>query len=87
MVNPLDMTGLKKIPEGARSVDLLVPIFRRGELVYSVPEIDETRKRVLDQLSKFRSQVKHFVNLSQYPVGLEQNLHELMIRLIDQNRT
>ena len=87
MVDPMDMTRLNKIPEDIQSTDLLVPVFRHGELVFSVPEIHEVQRRVIEQLTKFQSQVKHFVHPSHYPVGLEQNLHELMIQLIHQNRT
>lgn len=59
-------------------VDLLVPIFRKGKLIYQQPDIQAIRKHAAIQLSQFLTDHKGKV----YPVGLEKNYHELKIRLI-----
>ena len=87
MVDPLDPTRRRTIPEGSASRDLLVPIFRSGRRVYDPPPLLEVRKRVSDELSRFHSGVKRFVNPHRFPVGLERGLHDLRTRLILEART
>jgi nicotinate phosphoribosyltransferase len=86
MVDPLDPTRRRTIPEGTPSADLLVPIFRAGRRVYEPPPLTEVRKRVSSELSRFHSGVKRFVNPHVYPVGLERGLHDLRTRLIVEAR-
>jgi nicotinate phosphoribosyltransferase len=82
MVDPLDMTRRKAIPEEAPGENLLAPIFRGGERVYDVPSLDSIRLRVCEQLSMFHDGVKRFINPHQYPVGLERGLHERKTELV-----
>ncbi len=86
MVDPLDPTRRRTVPEGTPSADLLVPIFRAGRRVYDPPPLVEVRKRVTSELSRFHSGVKRFVNPHLYPVGLERGLHDLRTRLIVEAR-
>ena len=86
MIDHLDTGKRSDIPEKACWTDLLVPVFRGGKLVYMVPGIEEARNRTLDQISRLHSGIKLFDNPQQYPVGLENRLHELKNRLITQNR-
>jgi nicotinate phosphoribosyltransferase len=86
MVDPMDLTRRKQITTGTGHEDLLVPVFRHGTLIYRAPSIDESKQRVQEQLSRFHSGIKRFVNPHQYPVGLEQHLHELRTKLILQAR-
>ena len=60
---------------------LLVPIFRKGELVYDVPAIHETRKFCLAQQTLFRN-----VDWSTYPLGLERGVYTLKQELINAHR-
>jgi nicotinate phosphoribosyltransferase len=76
------MTRRKTLSAGTAHEDLLVPIFRQGQLVYQSPPIDESRRRVQEQLAGFHSGIKRFVNPHQYPAGLEKRLHELKTKLI-----
>ena len=62
--------------------DLLVPVFRKGELVYQVPELSHSRERTLQQLRRLPAQVARLDNARGYPVGLEKSLHELRSTLI-----
>jgi nicotinate phosphoribosyltransferase len=82
IVDPLDHTRRREIPSGSPGEDLLVPVFRRGELVHARPPLAESRQRTLDQLSHLHAGVKRFVNPHQYPVGLEKGLFDLRTRLI-----
>ena len=82
VVDPLDGTRRKHIESDTPFEDLLVPIYREGQLVYQVPALTEVRQRAKDQLAKFHAGVKRFVNPHQYPVGLELGLHDLKTNLI-----
>src|SRR5712692_179500 len=82
IVDPLDLTRRRVIPDAARYQDLLVPIFRRGRRVYELPSIEEIRAHRARELSRFHAGVKRFVNPHRYPVGLEKELFDLKTRLI-----
>jgi len=86
MVDPLDPTRRRTLPAGTPAQDLLVPIFRAGRRVYDPPPLVEVRRRAADELSRFHSGVKRFVNPHRYPVGLERGLHDLRTRLIEEAR-
>jgi len=82
IVDPVDLTRRKDIPEGTPWEDLLVPVFRAGRKVYDPPPLEEVRRRGIEQLGRLHSGIKRFVNPHQYPVGLEPQLFDLRIRLI-----
>ncbi|HYY14983.1 MAG TPA: nicotinate phosphoribosyltransferase [Chthoniobacterales bacterium] len=72
------------IPHGraAEFTDLLVPVFRKGELVYQVPAIDGSRDHARKQLSSAPPEILKFKEARRYDVGLESSLHELRSTLI-----
>lgn len=82
IVDPLDMTRRKKISAGCRYNDLLVPVVADGRQVYSVPNLQETKNYVREQLQNFHFTYKRILNPHQYPVGLEIGLHEVKTALI-----
>ncbi|HMZ82121.1 MAG TPA: nicotinate phosphoribosyltransferase [Acidobacteriota bacterium] len=82
MVDPMDMTRQKRLTAGTPFEDLLVPVFRNGSCVYQNPPIAEIRAQTHQNLEKFHSGVKRFVNPHQYPVGLEKSLHTLKTDLV-----
>ena len=86
MVDPLDPTRRRTLPADTPVQDLLVPIFRAGRRVYDPPPLVDVRRRAADELSRFHSGVKRFVNPHRYPVGLERGLHDLRTRLIVEAR-
>jgi nicotinate phosphoribosyltransferase len=86
IVDPLDMTRRKRIPAGTPFEDLLVPIFRKGKLVYQSPALVDMRARTQKQLELFHPGVKRFLNPHPYPVGLELQLHEKKTELVLQAR-
>jgi len=71
-----------EIPPEMEYTDLLIPIFRQGELVYQVPELRASRERTRQQLHCLRPEVAILNNPQTYPVGLERSLHELRSTLI-----
>jgi nicotinate phosphoribosyltransferase len=86
MVDIADISIRKKIPASAHYRDLLVPIFRRGNLVYERPSIHQLRSLAQNELGHFYSGVKRLLNPHIYPVGLELGLYETKIRLMQETR-
>jgi nicotinate phosphoribosyltransferase len=82
IIDPLDLTRRKHIPENAPSDDLLVSVLRAGRLVYVPPSLEETRARVQQQLASLHPGIKRLVNPHEYPAGLELGLHEAKTRLV-----
>jgi len=82
IVDPLDSTRRKHLAPGTAFEDLLVPIFRGGQLVYQAPTLGEIRQRAQTQIGMFHAGIKRFVNPHAYPVGLELGLHEMKMKLI-----
>jgi nicotinate phosphoribosyltransferase len=87
VVDPADMTRRKHILSGAAHTDLLVPMFRAGQIVGAPWTIADARRRVQEQLGHLHPGIRRFVNPHEYPVGLERSLHELKTVLILKSRT
>jgi len=86
IIDPLDSTRRKHFPPGTASEDLLMPVFRRGALVYEPPQVKEIQSRAQHQLEMLSPSIKRSVNPHQYPAGLEMGLHDFKTRLILQSR-
>ena len=71
-----------ELPAGMEHTNLLVPIFRKDELVYQVPNLAASREYTRQQLSRLPAEVARLDNPRAYPVGLEKSLHELRSTLI-----
>lgn len=71
-----------KIPRNTPYSDLLVPIFRAGQLVYEQPSIEESREHVRKQLSCAPPEILQLKDPHPYTIGLERSLHELRSSLI-----
>jgi nicotinate phosphoribosyltransferase len=86
IVNPLDSTHIRVIKKNVASVDLLEPIFRDGNRVYEMPSLEKIRQNTQKQLSQFPIGTKRFLNPHIYVVGMEKNLYDLKIKLIQNIR-
>lgn len=86
MIDPMDFTKRKVIPEETYFADLLVPVFREGKLVYETPAVEKIKNHLGSQLSHFHAGIKRLINAHVYPVGLEQRLHEKRTSLVLQAR-
>ncbi|SEI43864.1 nicotinate phosphoribosyltransferase [Dyadobacter sp. SG02] len=82
MVDPYDFTKNRSFEESVHYEDLLVPVFAKGQLIYKLPSVHDTRKRSQEQLARFYKGIKRFVNPHTYPVGLEKDLFDLKTNLI-----
>lgn len=90
LVDPGDSNRHKKIRQSEYDVeDLLVPVYKGGELIYRSPELADIRSRSIEQLKKVHPGVLRLVNPHAYVVGLEEGLHQqrqsLMLSLRAQN--
>lgn len=83
IIDPVDPTHRKRLmPMYYKEEVLLKPIFRKGKIVYPGATLDEFRKRATEQLETFDKTHKRLVNPHVYPVGLEENLHQLRMDLV-----
>jgi nicotinate phosphoribosyltransferase len=82
IVDPLDATRRKHIPQDATWEDLLTPVLRHGQPVREQPALEMIRQRVQRQLAMLHPGIKRFEYPHQYPAGLELGLHDLKTRLI-----
>ncbi|PYL08700.1 MAG: nicotinate phosphoribosyltransferase [Verrucomicrobia bacterium] len=71
-----------KIPAKTYYSDLLVAVFRRGELVYEAPNIEVSREYARQQLSCAPPEILQLKKPAPYKIGLERSLHELRSKLI-----
>jgi nicotinate phosphoribosyltransferase len=87
IVDVADVTLRRTIPHAAVPRDLLVPIFRRGEMTFNQPSIHEVRDYARSELGRFYAGVKRLLNPHSYPVGLELGLHERKTRMMNEVRS
>jgi nicotinate phosphoribosyltransferase len=87
IVDPNNTARRKVIPEDATMDELLLPIFRGGQLVYREPTLDDVRARARRRLGQLYGGTKRLLNPHEYPVGLEPGLFGLKTKLIFKNRT
>ena len=62
--------------------EMLVPIFKNGELVYEFPTLDEVRSYCLSQVDTLWDEVKRFDNPHTYYVDLSQKLWDIKYSLL-----
>jgi nicotinate phosphoribosyltransferase len=74
------------IPQNTRYSDLLVPIFRAGQLANDQPSIEQSREHLRKQLSCAPREILQLNDPLPYKIGLERSLHELRSKLIAQAR-
>lgn len=77
-----DATWKRKVFTDIEARELLVPIFRQGELVYKVPNIDDSRNYCAREIASLWDEVKRFENPHNYYVDLSQKLWETKQRLL-----
>lgn len=86
LIDPFDKTRKKIFSKEMKARDLLVPIFRKGELVYQEPSLLETQKYAKGEIAKLHAGIKRFNNPHSYPVGLEETLYNLKIMQVEKIR-
>ncbi|WP_205959745.1 nicotinate phosphoribosyltransferase [Flammeovirga aprica] len=86
LIDPNNGIRSKRITENDKGEDLLIQIFKKGDLVYEKPSIHLSKEKTLTELSRFDNSVKRFYNPHEYPVGLEKGLYELKLEVINKLR-
>ena len=66
--------------------ELLVPIFRSGELVYDIPSISASRDYCNRELESLWDEVKRFENPHNFYVDLSQQLWDIKQQLLNEGR-
>lgn len=82
IVDPLDSTREKTIPPEWEGKPLLQPIFLKGKKVYDLPTLKEIKAFAQEELKKFHSGVKRFMNPHNYVVGMESALLDRKLKLV-----
>lgn len=70
-------TWKRKVMSNYEAKKLQVPIFKKGQLVYELPDIKEIQKQCLQNVDNLWDEVKRFDNPHEYFVDLSQNLWDL----------
>ncbi len=81
LVHPVE-TWKKTTLENYDVKELLVPIFKKGKLVYKQPKIKETKKYCEEQFETLYPEVKRLSNPHEYYVDLSKKLLKLKQELI-----
>jgi nicotinate phosphoribosyltransferase len=82
IIHPAEATRLKTFPENATWEDLLIPVFRQGQLTTELPTLPQIQQRTRDQLAHLHPTLKRLQHPHEYPAGLERTLHETKMNLI-----
>jgi nicotinate phosphoribosyltransferase len=83
---PVETEDKTTIPRNTHCSDLLVPIFRNGQLVYEPPSIEAARMHLRKQLSCAPAEVLQLNHPARYKIGLEQSLQTLRSQSITRVR-
>jgi len=82
VVVDLETEKKTEIPAKTDYSDLLVPVFRRDQLVYQTPNLEASREHARKQLDCAPPEILRLKNPTPYKIGLERSLHELRATLI-----
>lgn len=86
VISPYDPLRRKQLSSDHSFSSLLIPVFRKGQLVYDAPRTEESQARTREQLAKLHPSIKRFENPHEYPVGLAPELARLRRRIISEVR-
>ncbi len=86
IVDPFDSTKQHVMKTALQSKDLLVPIFKKGKLVYKLPKLSDVRANTIKELEGFKPGIKRFLNPHLYLAGMEKTLNLKKIELIKEIR-
>ncbi|MBQ7357152.1 MAG: nicotinate phosphoribosyltransferase [Clostridia bacterium] len=81
-----EYTWKRKTLENYTAEELLVPIFKNGELVYELPTLEEIRAHHKREIDGMWEEVKRFTNPHNYYVDLSQKLWDIKNDLLTKSR-
>lgn len=85
-VDPFDPAKQVLVKKEFSFKDLLQPIFVDGSLVYDRPSLNEIQQTTREELKALPVGVKRFLNPHTYPVGMQQDLYDLKLKLMKKIR-
>ena len=85
LIHPLETWKQKELTN-YQVRDLLVPIFKNGQLVYQTPNIEETKAYCNDEFNTLYEEIKRTDNPHEYYVDLSDKLRKLKEELINTHR-
>lgn len=85
LIHPLETWKQKELTN-YQVRDLLVPIFKDGQLVYQTPNIEETKAYCNDEFNTLYEEIKRIDNPHEYYVDLSDKLRKLKEELINTHR-
>ena len=85
LIHPLETWKQKELTN-YQVRDLLVPIFKDGQLVYQTPNIEETKAYCNDEFNTLYEEIKRIDNPHEYYVDLSDKLRNLKEELINTHR-
>lgn len=86
LMDPVEAGASTPIPAHDSHEDLLLPVFRAGKRVMELPSLDQVRENALRNLAKISTEIRRLEAPGAYPMGLEENLYALKMKLINAAR-
>lgn len=77
-------TWKKKTIKNFKARELMVPIFKNGELIYDLPSLIDIREYCAQQMDTLWDEVKRFSNPHQYYVDMSQKLWDVRNDLLNE---
>lgn len=72
--------------ESTHCEDVLIPVFRKGKLVYRSPPIAAMQSRTKQELARLPPSMERFTNPQPYHAGLEKTLYQKKLEIIKRLR-
>ncbi len=79
-------TWKRKTVTDFEAVELLVPIFEKGQCVYQSPDLKQIRDYCQNQVAKIWDEVKRFENPHEYYVDLSKKLWDIKYKLLSDHK-
>jgi nicotinate phosphoribosyltransferase len=84
VIDPSESAHRLNIEADTPYQDLLVPVMRRGKLVYTHPALSDMRRKTEEELGKFPERIRRFLNPQPYFAGIEKGLLDMKLSLIEE---
>ena len=81
-----DYTWKTKIVEDFDAVPLMVEVFKKGELVYDLPDLKDVKRYCDESVDKLWDEVKRFENPHDYYVDLTQDLWDIKNEMLKERK-
>ncbi|MEO1618098.1 MAG: nicotinate phosphoribosyltransferase [Planctomycetota bacterium] len=81
LIDPLEPNRRIELSASQPHEDMLVPVFRGGEVTYQTPSLADVRDRTFAERRRLKSSIQRFDHPDAFLVGLEEQLYEMKVRL------